>query len=238
MMTRPPPTNSRPIPEPWPHSPQSELGRNVFKAFSIKANRVMTHFGEAEYRHWVLRETDPHFIALTEHPECIPVQVGGRRRNHVLALWGRDGEQRDCLWDVTTNPKLLAAQTDGGRLPVFWPEVSAWCAARELRCEYVDETQLRAHSTYIDNWVRLLPWVHQAYRDIPTPQCLQLLERVDVAGQRLAECPSLMPELPQEAALAAALWLVYAGYLVADLSSAPVTTALQLSPHHAPPAHN
>ena len=115
-------------------------GASRFEFFAPKLKRRVTLFDPFHVRLWALLESNPRVFRYCERPAY------WRHDNsrQLLDFWVRAGRREMC-WIVTPTPQPA-------RAGVLSPD-------DDIGVRYVHVQNLAAHSIWIENWMRILPYL-------------------------------------------------------------------------------
>ena len=137
-------------------------GKGRFELWAPKLDRRLTLFDPLQVQLWTLLESDPRVSQYCERPAYWHHDAGKR----LVDFWVQAGRRESC-W-------VLSAETNGPqparrRAGILSPGVP-------VAVRLIDAELLRAQSQWIENWLRILPYLAANARHVD-PQLLADAER-------------------------------------------------------------
>ena len=108
------------------------------EVYSPKLGRRVTYFSRTAYEAWLLLESDPTIKTFCERPAYLEDQTG-----RLIDFWVSRGRQAS-FWQLATDKAEH----------VSWP-----ARVHGLPLRIIPREEMVAHSTRIENWSRIVPYL-------------------------------------------------------------------------------
>lgn len=171
------------------------------EVYSPKLGRRVTYFSRTAYEAWLLLESDPSIKTFCERPAYLQDQAG-----RLIDFWVSRGRQAS-FWQLATDKAEH----------ITWP-----ARVHGLPLRIIPREEMVAHSTRIQNWSRIVPYLASYARHMDRRLQRDVLGRL-LKPHRLQRLEDSFQPIDATTVRAAVFALLAAGEIVApELDRTPL----------------
>jgi len=177
--------------------------------------REVILYSDLEFDHWVLVETNPLVETYCEQPCEISFTMDGKLHSTIFDMWIRYKDGTEVFREVKYSTELEGTHPRNYRTQRQIKAQNKWCEQNGYQHQVVTEKEIRKCRYELENRLRML----SVLKSSTEPTWLNALYVV-ISKQRisLGQLHAHFPQLQFSDIANAALWMMYYGRIVCNLS--------------------